>query len=169
MPYEYKGRPKEEIEPKDELPLHLQHRPVYALPYEHFDGPTPEGTDVRYISVGLAQWNAGQVSLKIFRHTGEGGKWTRQSEEMPLTRAIDAVIFLAKVLFDANPNDGAVVLPAGTLEGQIADLVITREQEDQMIGNFDRYLKDDETRQWHKARFRMLYETLDKLVRDGKL
>lgn len=169
MPYEYIGREIEEIKPSDELPLHLQHRPVYALPYEHFDGPASEGTDARYISVGLAQWNPGQVSLKVLRHTGEGGKWTRQSEELPLHRLIDAAIFLAKVLFAADPEKRTVVLPASTLEGQTADLVITREDEGQMTGNFDRYLRDDENQELHRARFRALYDVLHELVSEGKL
>lgn len=168
MPYEYKGD-RAEIEPTDELPTNLQHQPVYALPYEHFDGPFKGSTDARYISVGLAQWNPGEVSLKIFRRPRDGSKWTRQSEELPLHRAVDAVLFAAKVVLDRDSDDGSVTLPAGTLEGQKADLVSTREEVSTMAGNFDRYLdKDVETEGRLKERFKALYETLKKLHMDGK-
>lgn len=172
MPYDYKGQPKEAIEPQDELPRHLQHKPIYALPYEHFDGPYIGDTDARYLSVGLAQWNPGEVALKVFRHTGstggKPGKWTRQSEELPPQRVIDATTLLAKVLFDQDPGTKSVVLPAGTLEGQIADITIEREDEP-MAGNFDRYLKDEENKQRYQERFRALYDVLHRLAEQGKL
>lgn len=168
MPYEYKGN-RNTIEPTDSLPSHLQHKPVYALPYEHFDGPHRGETDARYISVGLAQWNHGEVSLKVFRHTGADGKWTRMSEELPMHRLIDAALFLAKVIFDRDPSDASVTLPAGTLEGQDAELVISREDIQVMGANFDRYLKDKENWDRLKERYRALHEVLDKLAKDGKL
>jgi|SRR5690625_470087 len=170
MPYEYKGRPRADIEPQQELPHSLQHRPVYALPYEHFDGPLKGDSDVQYISVGLAQWNPGEVSLKVFRHTGEGGKWTRQSEELPLHRAIDAATFIAKVLFDAEPVQKSVTIPTGTFEGQEADLIITPEENNPMARNFDLYLKDgSENKERYKARLHALYKILNELVEQGKL
>lgn len=167
MPYESK---QPNVEPKQELPQHLQHKPVYALPYQGFDGPYPAArTDVRYLSVGLAQWDKGTVSLKILRHTGEQGKWTRQSEELPLHRAIDAVTFLAKVLYGAD--DGKVVIPAGTLERQEEDLTITAE--DQRSGmetlNYEDFLDDAGASKRLKERFTSLRNTLNELASDGKL
>jgi len=32
------------------LPQHLDHKPVYALPYQHFDGIYSKKTDIRYTS-----------------------------------------------------------------------------------------------------------------------
>ncbi|MCX5896128.1 MAG: DUF6530 family protein, partial [Proteobacteria bacterium] len=84
MPYSTKPNTTT-YDPRKELPLHLDHKPVYALPYEHFD--YVEDTDARFISIGLAQYDPDDVSIKVFRHTGE--KWTRQSEELPLHRVID--------------------------------------------------------------------------------
>jgi hypothetical protein len=78
----------------------LDHKPVYALPYEHFDGIYDGDTDVRYISIGMAQYDQDHVSIKTMRHIGT--KWTRQAEELPLHRVIDMTLFLAKTLFDCQ-------------------------------------------------------------------
>ena len=99
--------------PSQPLPQHLDHKPVYALPYEHFDGVSADSTDVRYISVGVAQYNPDEVSIKVMRHTG--AKWTRQAEELPLHRVVDMTLFLAKALFDRH-ND-AVTIPPNTFLG----------------------------------------------------
>lgn len=47
------------------LPQHLDHKPVYAMPYQHFDGISPPGTDARYISIGNAQYNQNDVKVDI--------------------------------------------------------------------------------------------------------
>src|SRR3990172_4625209 len=97
MPYSTEP-PTEEYKPAEELPQHLDHKPVYALPYQHFDGIYADDTDTKFISVGLSQWNADEVSVKAMRYTGE--KWSRLAEELPLHRLIDMTIFLAKVLLN---------------------------------------------------------------------
>jgi hypothetical protein len=35
------------FEPTDPLPQHLQHKLLYALPYQRFDGIDPDDTDMR--------------------------------------------------------------------------------------------------------------------------
>lgn len=77
------------------IPTNLKHKPVIAAEdYENID--SPDGYDpAQGLSLGLAQWNdRGKVdiSAKIWRHTG--GKWSRQSEEMPLHRVIDLAILI---------------------------------------------------------------------------
>ena len=109
--------------PSEPLPQHLGHRPVYALPYEYFDGIYAGDTDTKYISVGLSQWNPDEVSVKTMRHTGN--RWTRLAEEMPLHRAIDLTLFLAKAIFD--PQNTRVTIPSGTFLNQDADISITPE------------------------------------------
>jgi len=49
------------------LPQHLDHKPVYALPYQHFDGIYSKKTDIRYISVGVAQCNSIAIAHFIQR------------------------------------------------------------------------------------------------------
>lgn len=74
------------------IPVHLKHKPIIAVEnYNRIDGPyDADETDAMGISVGIAQWNAAgltDLSAKVWRNTGE--KWSRQSEELPLHRAID--------------------------------------------------------------------------------
>ncbi|HVF70041.1 MAG TPA: DUF6530 family protein [Chthoniobacterales bacterium] len=111
------------VTPRHALPQHLDHTPVFALPYDAFDGPFAGSTDVQYLSVGLAQYDPYDASIKTMRHTGT--KWTRQAEELPLHRPVDMTLFLAKVMFDAP--GGTVDLPHGTLHNQTCDVVVTEE------------------------------------------
>jgi hypothetical protein len=112
--------------PSQSLPQHLDHKPVYALPYEVFDGPYAGlgNTDIRFVSVGIAQYDAYSVSVKTMRYTGD--RWTRQAEELPVHRPIDMTIFLAKVLFDSE--EGVVTIPRGTLQNQASDIIVKAEQ-----------------------------------------
>lgn len=56
-------------------------------------------------------------------------KWSRQSEELPLHRAVDLCIFLTKTLFQ-NHNTSHVApsasIPAGTFEHQTEQLELRR-------------------------------------------
>lgn len=80
------------------IPTNLRHKPVVcAEEYAKIDGKYADNTDVQGLSLGLAQWNdRGKVdiSAKIWRHSGE--KWSRQSEEMPMHRALDLAIMICK-------------------------------------------------------------------------
>jgi len=70
--------------PRHQLPLpdHLQHKPVFGVPFFDHD-PGREGeTDCQHLSIGWSQWDDKEISAKVFRH-GEQ-KWSRQSEEIPL-------------------------------------------------------------------------------------
>ncbi|MFJ5562841.1 DUF6530 family protein [Lysinibacillus xylanilyticus] len=80
------------------IPTHLKHKPVIvAENYASIDGRTAYHTDAQGLSLGLAQWNdRGKVdiSAKVWRHTG--GKWSRQSEELPLHRVLDLAILVCE-------------------------------------------------------------------------
>ncbi len=82
------------------IPVNLKHKPVIvAEDYSHVDGRQAYQSDAQGLSLGLAQWNdRGRVdiSAKVWRHTG--GKWSRQSEELPLHRVLDLAIFLIRGL-----------------------------------------------------------------------
>ena len=81
------------------IPTNLKHKPVIQIEnYENIDGKYAYDTDAKGLSLGLAQWNdRGKVdiSAKIWRHSGE--KWSRQSEEMPMHRALDLAILICQV------------------------------------------------------------------------
>ena len=80
------------------IPTTLKHKPVIVSEnYENVDGRYAYDSDAKGLSLGLAQWNdRGKVdiSAKVWRHTG--GKWSRQSEEMPLHRVLDLAILVCR-------------------------------------------------------------------------
>jgi hypothetical protein len=94
-------------------PYSLKHKPVFLLPYEEHDGPFARETDCKFLSVGWAQYDPGGISVKTLRHTDI--KWSRQSEELPIHRAIDLVLLLANAV---RVGGGRIEFPAGTLENQ---------------------------------------------------
>jgi hypothetical protein len=150
--------------PSQPLPQRLDHKPVYAMPYEHFDGVSPANTDVRYISIGMAQYDQDDVSIKTMRHTGT--KWTRQAEELPVHRIIDMTVFLAKALFDCQ--NGNVTIPAGTFLNQTADLHISSEQ--RTYGERASYIAFlQQNSSVLKGRLRALAKILDDLRQTGKI
>ena len=82
------------------IPVYLKHKPVIvAENYEEIDGKWANNSEAKGLSLGLAQWNdRGRVdiSAKVWRHTG--GKWSRQSEELPLHRVMDLAILICRAL-----------------------------------------------------------------------
>lgn len=150
--------------PSEPLPQHLAHKPVYALPYENFDGIYIGDTDTYYLSVGLSQWNPDEVSIKTMRHPR--GKWSRQSEEIPLHRAIDITTFLAKVIFDQR--HGRVEIPRGTFQNQDADIFITPEARTYgEMSSYNAFLNHHYD--LIKDRLNVLYNVLNSLKEAGKL
>lgn len=80
------------------IPTELKHKPVIVSEdYNRIDGRKAPTSDAQGLSLGLAQWNergAVDISAKVWRHTG--GKWSRQSEELPLHRVLDLAIMIVK-------------------------------------------------------------------------
>lgn len=80
------------------IPTSLKHKPVIVCEnYSNVDGRNAGDTDAKGLSLGLAQWNDRgkvDVSAKVWRHTG--GKWSRQSEELPMHRVLDLAILVAR-------------------------------------------------------------------------
>lgn len=53
------------------------------------------------MSIGTAQYDEDEISLKVWRHTGN--KWSRQSEELPIHRCIDLnILLLGALMTDIN-------------------------------------------------------------------
>ncbi len=80
------------------IPTNLKHKPVIVVQnYEQVAGSEAGNSEAKGLSIGLAQWNdrgSVEASAKVWRHTGE--KWSRQSEEMPLTRVLDLAILICR-------------------------------------------------------------------------
>ena len=98
-------------------PRYLKHRPVVLLPYAEHDGDYAGDTDCKWISIGFAQWDQQTtLSVKTLRHTGE--RWSRQSEELPLHRCLDAALLIAATVAQAAEGARDVRLDVGLLENQ---------------------------------------------------
>jgi len=104
----------------DETPTldRLKHRPVFLVPYAAYDGPYVGDTDCLLLSLGWAQYDPRSASLKTLRHSGS--KWSRQSEEIPLHRAVDLTLLLAHAIraMGDGPHLHNIQLPSGTFENQ---------------------------------------------------
>ena len=94
----------------------LKHKPIVLLPYADHDGEFPENSDCKFLSIGWAQWNQRELSVKVLRYTGE--RWSRQSEEIPLHRCLDAALLIATAVEQAAKGEQQVSLDAGVLEHQ---------------------------------------------------
>jgi len=83
-----------------DIPTNLKHKPLFIIDnYNEIDGKYSNNTDAQALSLGFAQWNGirdHELSVKVWRYTGE--KWSRQSEELPLHRAIDLTTLICKVI-----------------------------------------------------------------------
>ena len=145
------------------LPKHLEHQPVYAMPYKQFDGWRKGKADTRYLSIGISQWSADEVSLKIMRYKDQ---WSRQSEELPLHRVIDSSIFLAKVLLDRDEQ--SVEIERSLFTNQHEGFRIQEEPvAAQEKSQFDNFLNGNEKAL--RERFNKLYQMLNNLKAQGKL
>ena len=91
-----------------DIPTHLNHKPVMGCNYCDIISKLPEGKsdydDPRYISIGRAQYNQEEASVKIMRHTGS--QWSPQSEEVPIQRLpYMMVMLLAAIYRIQNPQE----------------------------------------------------------------
>lgn len=137
------------------IPTNLKHKPVIVSEnYEQVDGRYAYQSDAKGLSLGLAQWNdRGKVdiSAKVWRHTG--GKWSRQSEELPLHRVLDLAILVcrAKLHFQEAyryeklyDTDNPVIDRVG-LQGDAMTVAVCTDNEmiDEDIRLFDQVLNED--------------------------
>ncbi|MDO7875622.1 DUF6530 family protein [Hymenobacter sp. ASUV-10] len=94
------------------IPTHLSHTPLIRVEsYNHKDGAYhPNDTDAKGLSIGLASWDKSEVSLKVWRYTGE--MWSRQAEELPWHRPLDLSILLLSSIAHSYRAD----IPASSLQ-----------------------------------------------------
>ena len=86
------------------IPTWLSHKPIVALDYRNEDA-LAGAKDARYLSIGRATWNnKSDFSAKIFRRVH--GRWSRQSEELPLWRVIDLATLVIAVINDYESGLG---------------------------------------------------------------
>lgn len=75
------------------VPTWLKHKPIVACNYEDHD----YYGDALFLSLGRAQYDVeNDLAVKIMRWTGE--KWSRQSEELPISRVFDCSLILLSTI-----------------------------------------------------------------------
>jgi hypothetical protein len=86
-------------------PTSLKHKPIISVDdYEKFEPTYPSKTDVRALSIGKAQYDQNDISLKVWRETDKD-KISRQSEELPIHRNIDLTILFVSSLLKTNSSN----------------------------------------------------------------
>jgi hypothetical protein len=76
------------------LPTHLNHKPIIALNYQSYTENNKN--DARFLSIGRAQYDNSSSSVKLWR--SKNGKWSRQSEEIPIYRVADFTLMLTSTI-----------------------------------------------------------------------
>jgi hypothetical protein len=88
------------------VPRNLKHQPLMVVEqYEDMDGYRAGESDAKGLSLGIAQWNPKEISVKVWRYADKGEKWSRQSEELPLHRNLDLTILLLVAFIAAKNPD----------------------------------------------------------------
>lgn len=83
------------------IPRHLKHKPIIAVDYENIDSKVGFG-DAKFLSIGKAQWNNGEFSIKSIRESDNG--WSPQSEELQFWRLLDMTNLFLSVLSNSESS-----------------------------------------------------------------
>lgn len=87
----------------DDIPVYLKHKPILACNYYEIE---EEGSDAYYLTLGRAQYdNENGASVKVWRYSDNGGRWSRQSEEVPINRISDMALMLVSAIKTFNTLD----------------------------------------------------------------
>lgn len=130
-----------------------KHKPIVAVnDYHLIDGPFAPNTDAKALSIGWAQFDNDDLSMKVWRHTGK--QWSPQSEELPFHRNLDLTIFLLHILFDEGPNpDSFLVAPKSQIE----------EVENNGMQIIRDYYNDPNVKKYLEPRLKEMRELLNKM------
>lgn len=147
-----------------QIPNHLKHKPIYVLEnYSPTDGQYKNKTDVIGLSLGRAQWCDSEFipSVKVWRR--KNNRWSRQSEETTLTRALDLATMVVKIVdaFEHNKE----IEPIRTLYGsmnieEVAENAYLKE-------GLTQFLKKQDNINDIKAHIDILYEALKTYKKDS--
>lgn len=141
------------------VPTHLKHKPIFVLDddYKSIDGNYKNDSDVVGLSLGKAQWtdkNEFVPSVKVWRR--KNGRWSRQSEETTLTRALDLATMVIKIVDSLENNRN--IEPIRTLRGS---LKIEEVANDKHLKNcLKEYLEQRDNINDIKAHIDLLYDAL---------
>lgn len=132
-------------------PTNLRHNPIISVNnYDKIDAQNEElSTDVRALSIGEAQYNKEEISLKVWRNVNN--RWSRQSEELPIHRNIDLTILLVGSLL----TDITSKYPMTSLGEEVIDL--------NKVDKIKEFYKNNE--KYLKPRLEELKTVLDKFLK----
>ena len=85
---------EKEFNKKQHAPEQRSHTPILTVDYKQIDENSGYG-DACYLDIGLSTWNKEDLSAKIWRWAYNGNRWSRQGEELPLSRVIDLAILVS--------------------------------------------------------------------------
>jgi len=130
-------------------PTHLKHKPIISVnDYDKIDSIYADNSDVRALSIGEAQYDNKQISLKVWRHTGN--KWSRQNEELPIHRNLDlSILLIGSLLTDITSK-----YPSTSLREEITN--------EKKVIDIQNYYKANE--KFLKPRLEELKSVLDKFL-----
>lgn len=74
-----------------------KHWPILSVDYEQIDTDAGYG-DARFMDIGQSTWDKDDLTAKLWRWASEGERWSRQSEEMPLSRVLDLAILVSSTV-----------------------------------------------------------------------
>ncbi len=100
-----------------EVPKKLSHKPIISVNhYDKIDGLYANNTDTKALSIGKAQYDNEEISLKVWRRDDNG--WKRGSEELPIHRNLDlSILFLSSLLTETSSK-----FPKSVLREDIVDI-----------------------------------------------
>ncbi|WP_157403881.1 DUF6530 family protein [Novosphingobium nitrogenifigens] len=140
------------------FPDQLQHKPVYVVPYFDLDPWYAGDTDAQFITLGWSQWDQHELSAKVVRHSGQ--RWSRQSEELPLPRAIDLAILTALAY---GKGDDLAQIDAGTFENQNEPITVAHGSKRDRTAAMNSMRNDEIIR----SRLRALFDAIKPLHEKG--
>ena len=145
------------------IPNYLKHKPIYKIEgYDIVDKAYDHVTDVVGLSLGKAQWSSDFVpSVKVWRHNK---RWSRQSEETTLTRALDMATLIIKVL---NKHYNGV--PVNSIDTIYGSLEITESPKAiNLVNELDEYLSQEKNRKYLNAHIETLFNALKEYTVNAK-
>ena len=77
-----------------QAPMWRSHWPVLSVDYEQTDADAGYG-DAIFMDIGQSTWDKKDLSAKLWRWADMGKRWSRQSEELPLSRVLDLAILVS--------------------------------------------------------------------------
>ena len=99
-------------------PTNLKHQPIVEVAnYNEIDAQYAPESDAVALSIGKAQYNQNDISLKVWRYTENG--YSRQSEELPLHRCLDlSILLVGSLLYNPKSNRSVTSLRETEVENQ---------------------------------------------------